>query len=513
MVILNCMILVSTTCFIVETMPQFRHVKEETWFLLETICIAGFSIDFVVRLLCTPDCKAFWTEFMNMVDFVAIMPYYVEMGVKLFMDDAPIPQYLRVIRVVRLARVLRIIRMTKAGKMAGVIVDIANTSISALLVPAYFMYTLVVIYGTGVYYSEKGIPVSCLAMPGTDTGDLWISESLHMHPKAKFTVEDYDQDGWMDADVGYGPDPNNASNTLGYHNNIVEAEERLQLIRQLIDDSEDEDIDKENDMTHQFCGDRYQARTDEWRTKVTIYFDRIFGRLAPFTDPGAEPLLPDPKEPGWESHKGLGGNWTTKMKGREKMLNMPVKIGGLWAPQTATYTCDPEIETCCYCLRNGVYTDSVGYNSVPDGLWFILVTMTTVGYGDIFPVTWAGRGVAMCTMCCAVFCIAMPLTIVGTSFNHEWEELERKRHEEEEEEMKDVQSKSHTKLKENVRKFEEKLKAFSTQKYIGKSDTEKLTAIEADNDAGEEGILQSVSDLTAELTGAFELYQVGLLYM
>eukprot|EP01048_Picozoa_sp_COSAG05_P038536 COSAG05_NODE_18622_length_305_cov_1.077670_1_plen_49_part_10 len=47
---LNSLILISTSCFIIETMPQFREVEESTWFMLETVCIAGFSVDFLVRM-------------------------------------------------------------------------------------------------------------------------------------------------------------------------------------------------------------------------------------------------------------------------------------------------------------------------------------------------------------------------------------------------------------------------------------------------------------------------------
>lgn len=197
MVFLNVLILISTSCFIIETMPQFRGVEESTWFMLETICIAGFSLDFVVRMVCTPDCKEFWTEFMNMVDFVAIMPYYVEMAVTLVVDDAPIPQFLRVIRVVRLARVLRIIRLTKAGRMAGVIVDIAQTALNALIVPIYFMYTIIIIAGTFVYYSEKGEPVSCLAMTNNDA---WVQGMAKLHPAQERAWKDADADGVLDGD-------------------------------------------------------------------------------------------------------------------------------------------------------------------------------------------------------------------------------------------------------------------------------------------------------------------------
>ncbi|MCF7822164.1 MAG: potassium channel family protein [Mariprofundaceae bacterium] len=39
-----------------------------------------------------------------------------------------------------------------------------------------------------------------------------------------------------------------------------------------------------------------------------------------------------------------------------------------------------------------------GFADVSDGLWWAFVTLTTVGYGDLYPVTTAGRVVAVFTM-------------------------------------------------------------------------------------------------------------------
>ena len=38
------------------------------------------------------------------------------------------------------------------------------------------------------------------------------------------------------------------------------------------------------------------------------------------------------------------------------------------------------------------------FNSVGDAIWWSITTVTTVGYGDMFPVTPAGRGVATVLM-------------------------------------------------------------------------------------------------------------------
>ena len=62
--------------------------------------------------------------------------------------------------------------------------------------------------------------------------------------------------------------------------------------------------------------------------------------------------------------------------------------------------------------------DSTDFNSIPATFWFTIVTMTTVGYGDLAPVTVAGK---VFSALCAVFgvcCVlAIPSTIIVTNFN------------------------------------------------------------------------------------------------
>jgi voltage-gated potassium channel len=47
-------------------------------------------------------------------------------------------------------------------------------------------------------------------------------------------------------------------------------------------------------------------------------------------------------------------------------------------------------------------TDSANIKTAEDALWWAMTTMTTVGYGDRFPVTTEGRLVAAVLMCAGV---------------------------------------------------------------------------------------------------------------
>jgi len=53
-------------------------------------------------------------------------------------------------------------------------------------------------------------------------------------------------------------------------------------------------------------------------------------------------------------------------------------------------------------------------------VWFCLVTVTTVGYGDYSPVTTAGITIAMVLIVLGVILMAVPVGIIGMTFHEEW---------------------------------------------------------------------------------------------
>jgi len=70
--------------------------------------------------------------------------------------------------------------------------------------------------------------------------------------------------------------------------------------------------------------------------------------------------------------------------------------------------------------------------SLEDALWWCIATVTTVGYGDIVPVTNLGRAVAILYMGFGIFIIALLLsTITNIFYKKRFESLERKKEKEE----------------------------------------------------------------------------------
>lgn len=59
------------------------------------------------------------------------------------------------------------------------------------------------------------------------------------------------------------------------------------------------------------------------------------------------------------------------------------------------------------------------FGSIPAAMWWAIVTITTVGYGDVTPVTLAGRIIASITMVTGYVMLGLPVGIVATAFAEE----------------------------------------------------------------------------------------------
>jgi len=60
-----------------------------------------------------------------------------------------------------------------------------------------------------------------------------------------------------------------------------------------------------------------------------------------------------------------------------------------------------------------------GFTSIPRGIYWTVVTITTVGYGDIAPVTGLGQFIASLTMLTGYAIIAVPTGIVSAEMNYQ----------------------------------------------------------------------------------------------
>lgn len=58
------------------------------------------------------------------------------------------------------------------------------------------------------------------------------------------------------------------------------------------------------------------------------------------------------------------------------------------------------------------------FKTMLDAYWWAIITMTTIGYGDVVPITWTGKAIGTCCAIFGVLVIGLPIPIIGSSFNN-----------------------------------------------------------------------------------------------
>jgi hypothetical protein len=97
---------------------------------------------------------------------------------------------------------------------------------------------------------------------------------------------------------------------------------------------------------------------------------------------------------------------------------------------------------------HGLCCDEFGaaldFPSIVAASWWAIVTMTTVGYGDVVPRTGLGRVVGAIAMLSGILLIALPVSVIGARFTEAYEEFVEGKTPKEEEESKDSEAEEKT---------------------------------------------------------------------
>ena len=80
------LVLASTVGMCLNTMPSFRHyssseepIDNPYLALLEAVCISWFTVEYLLRLAGAPQKMSFIKQTMNIIDVLAIAPYYISL--------------------------------------------------------------------------------------------------------------------------------------------------------------------------------------------------------------------------------------------------------------------------------------------------------------------------------------------------------------------------------------------------------------------------------------------------
>ena len=165
-------ILLSIVIFCLETLPEFKHYRivngtdsieeddipkfSEPFFVIETACIVWFSSELLIRFAASPDKLAFSKDIMNIIDIVAIIPYFITLGTVIADRSKSNNQAmsLAILRVIRLVRVFRIFKLSRHSKGLQILGQTLKASMRELGLLIFFLFIGVILFSSAVYFAE-----------------------------------------------------------------------------------------------------------------------------------------------------------------------------------------------------------------------------------------------------------------------------------------------------------------------------------------------------------------------
>jgi voltage-gated potassium channel len=142
--IIQFFVLISLIGFSLETLPNLEPEQRSYLRWIEIAVVGLFTVEYALRFWVADTKLRFVFSFYGLIDLLAILPFYIAMGVDL-----------RSVRILRLFRVLRVFKLTRYSdamqNLGHAFVEVKQEMI------LFFMMTVIMIYmsAVGIYYFEN----------------------------------------------------------------------------------------------------------------------------------------------------------------------------------------------------------------------------------------------------------------------------------------------------------------------------------------------------------------------
>lgn len=398
---------------------------------LEMSCILFFTAEYLIRMYATDGKLSFIKGRLNVIDLVAILPFYIGLLLPGGVDG------LSVVRVVRLVRVFRVFKLGASMRGLTVFKNTMLNSFDALLLLLFFVMLAVLLFGSVIFFAERDdirfdvagadgnpLPRFCdhkswngcaactgpgAAMPVCGGRQTDIVDYLYTgtHPATQGSCE-------ATAGCVFVPAVE-SSCTATYPGSVPNADTT-------VTDCEAHFAEVEGPRSACVQGCTFVQASPS--TCISAFEQRFYSELYTPTKEVCSGLLDD------------GSRCLTRyLAGRFKGEKSCIKLGPSCMYTPAQDPAEPLALLQAHqthgaqCPTGGEFTApepspwSVGgsgapiFTSIPVGFWWTICTMTSLGYGEIYPVTYIGKVVGGLASLAGLITLALPMVIIGQNFS------------------------------------------------------------------------------------------------
>ena len=143
-ILIQILIVISLINFTIQTIPKLPVKVVYFLEIIEIFSVVIFTIEYVLRIIFSNNRIKFIFSFFGIIDFLAILPFYLSLGVDL--------RSIRAVRFFRLFRILKLLRYNNAiNNLKKAFIDVKNELVIFSIACGFLLYFAAV----GIYFFEN----------------------------------------------------------------------------------------------------------------------------------------------------------------------------------------------------------------------------------------------------------------------------------------------------------------------------------------------------------------------